>query len=211
MSFVKKTTPPPDVEEGDILKARILDIKKETSKWKNDDGTDKEQLRFEVELENGYKTSTWISYYEHPAEKSKLGKLVLKLRETTKEDPSNVEEFITAIKRFGHVFVKVKGFREYEDEVFPNFSLVTEKLPTHQMKIEQKPQAKTETKDYDVKGLLSRFKDAITFGLPLNVNDWNKSLLVDERLFLLKQGLVENSKEDLDLYFFTEKARVFFQ
>jgi hypothetical protein len=213
LSFIRKTTPPPDVEEGDILKAKILDIKKETSKWKNDDGTDKEQLKFDLELENGYKTNAWISYYDHPGDRSAFAKLTLKLCEMTKKDVSNASEATDALKKYGWVFAKVKSFREYEGETYPNFSIVTEKLPAlpaTQQKIETK-EPEPEIKQFDAKQLLSQFKEAIDYGLPLNIKDWTKNLLVGERLFLLKQGFLEKNKEDQELYFFTDKARTLFQ
>jgi hypothetical protein len=216
LSFVKKTVPPPECEEGDIFKARVLDISKEVSQWKNQDGSAREQLKFEVELENGYKTFAWISYYDQPGEKSAFGKLILKLVAMTKQDIASARDAVEVLKRFGWIFVKVKSFREYEDETYPNFSIVTEKLPATQQKIEDSKEETPKISDIEIKDqklnrLLNQFEDAIKLGLPLNANDWTKSLLVEDRLFLLKNGLVENSKEDKNLYFFTEKAQSFFQ
>jgi hypothetical protein len=219
VSFIKKSAPPPECEEGDVFKARILDISKVTSQWKNDDGSIKEQLKFEIELENGYNALTWMPYYEHPGEKSSFGKLILKLVAATKQDVTNATDAIKALKEFGWIFVKVKSFREYEDETYPNFAVVSDKLPGTQQEIDaEKTTETTETlttntegNDQKLKRLLTQFEDAIKFGLPLNMNDWTKTLLVEDRLFLLKNGLVENSKDDKTLYFFTEKAQQFFQ
>jgi hypothetical protein len=129
VSFVEKAIPPPDLEEGAILKARIIGIQKVTSKWKDDEGNPKEQLQFDLELENGYKCRTWCAFYERPAEKSKLGKLVLKFVEATKKDVHSINEFLGTLKDFGYVFVKCSGFREYEDELYPNFTILTDKIP----------------------------------------------------------------------------------
>ena len=107
MSFVKKATPPPAVEEGDILKAKIINISKVTSKWKDENGKPREQLKFELELDNGYRFRSWIAYYEHPSDKSKLGKLALKFMELTKQDFATVDEFLDALKRFGHIYVSL--------------------------------------------------------------------------------------------------------
>lgn len=210
MSFVEKAVPPLDVEEGTILKAKIINIKKVTSKWKDDAGNLKEQLQFNLEFENGYKCRSWLSFYERPSDKSKLGKLALKFTQATKKEFSTVNEFLTALKEFGFIFVKCKGFREYEEELYPNFSILTDKIPVTQQKLKRAEDAKlgSQAKYIDARQLLTRFKEAIGYGLPLNQDDWNKSLLVEERLFLLKQGLVEKKE---NFYFFTEKAKTLFQ
>lgn len=209
MSFVKESVAPPDVEEGAILKARIVDIKKVTSKWKDDQGNPKEQLQFDLELENGYKCRSWMAFYEEPSDKSKLGKLALKFTETTKKQISTVDEFLTALKEFGLVFVKCKGFREYEEELYPNFAILTDKIPAPKEKQKtEDTKLEPQTKQIDARQLLTRFKEAIGYGLPLNQDDWNKNLLVEERLFLLKQELVEQKE---NFYFFTEKAKALFQ
>jgi len=203
LSFVKKATPPPAVEEGDILKAKIINISKVTSKWKDENGNPREQLKFELELDNGYRFRSWIAYYEHPSDKSKLGKLALKFMDLTKQDFTTVDEFLDALKKFGHIYVSCTGFREYEEELYPNFTIVTTKLPPLQQNLTENTPRRCESKQ-----LLAKFSEALRFGLPLNQEDWNKSLSVEERIFLLKQGFVE---EKDGLYFFTEKARALFQ
>lgn len=208
MGFVKKGAPPPDVEEGRILKAKVVGIKKAVSKWKDDQGNPKEQLEFDLELDNGYKMKAWMAYYLEPTDRSKMGKLVLKLQEATHKTFNNAEEFLAALKQFGQVFVKVKGFREYEDELYPNFGIVTDKIPGFQPKLQQSTQLEPEVRQFDARALLTRFKEAMALGMPLNGDDWNKNLLVEERLFLFKQGLVEQKE---GLYFFTEKATALFR
>lgn len=210
MSFVKKATPPPAVEEGDMLKAKIVDIKKVTSQWKDEEGNLREQLEFELELENGYKVKSWMAFYEQPSEKSKLGKLVLKLAEATKKDIKSIQEFLSLLKSFGWIFIRVKGFREYEEELYPNFAIVTEKIPTVE-KVETKAKETTlepQVKEFDPKQVLGRFEDAVKLGLPLNQDDFNKNLLVEERVFLFKHGYIEKR---LDLYYPTVKALNLFQ
>ena len=210
MSIVKKATPPPAVEEGDMLKAKIVDIKKVTSQWKDEEGNLREQLEFELELENGYKVKSWMAFYEQPSEKSKLGKLVLKLAEATKKDIKSIQEFLSLLKSFGWIFIRVKGFREYEEELYPNFAIVTEKIPTVE-KVETKAKETTlepQVKEFDPKQVLGRFEDAVKLGLPLNQDDFNKNLLVEERVFLFKHGYIEKR---LDLYYPTVKALNLFQ
>jgi hypothetical protein len=216
MSFVKKATPPPAVEEGDMLKAKIVDIKKVQSQWKDEEGNLREQLEFDLALEDGYKVKTWMAYYEQPSERSKLGKLALKLAEVTKKDPKNIQEFLDLLKNYGWIFVKVKGFREFEEELYPNFTIVVDKLP--QAKVETKepvpqtqskqPTLEVQTKQFDAKQLLAPFEDAVKLGLPFNETDFTRAFLVEQRIFLFKNGYIEKR---LDLYYPTNKAYSLFQ
>lgn len=200
--IVKKSIPPPDVEEGDILPAKVLDIKRETSKWKNDDGSPKEQLAFDCELKDGFKLKAWISYYEQPSEKSALGKLAILLEQVTSRQFDKISEVVDALKSFGQIFVRVKSFREYEDETYPNFAIVADKLPGFQRKISSK--SEQAESNVDAEPLLGKFKDVISLGLPLNQNDWN-NLSITDRMTLLSKEYV---KENQGLYFFTEKAKL---
>jgi len=218
VSFVKPAIEAPNVKEGQVLKAKINSINKVTSQWKDTEGNLKQQLEFDLELENGYKFKSWVAFYEQPSAKSKLGKLALKLEEMAKKTLTNIDEFLTNLKSFGHVFVKCKGFREYEEEIYPNFTIVTEKLPISQMKVESQPTQETklidtskiQAKEFNAKALLGRepFISAIKFGLPLNESDFTKNFLVEERLFLFRQSFVEKRE---DLYHFTSKANTLFQ
>lgn len=108
-------------------------------------------------------------------------------------------------KGHGQVFVQVKSFRHYEDESFPNFAIVTDKLPGLQEKLSSD---RDEEKVKNLKPVLEPFADAITRGLPLNQQDWNKSLQVSDRLALFKQGFVTEKE---GLYYFTDKAKDLFQ
>mgnify|MGYP001133039817 CR=1 FL=1 len=222
MSFVKLAKEPPDVKEGEILKARITNISKGTSKWKDEQGNPKDQLEFDLELEDGYKFKSWMAFYDQPSEKSKMGKLALKLQETTGKELNNAEDFLVALKSLGQVYVKCKNFREYEDIVYPNFTILTEKMPKKQQQakvIEEQPATsqqpltqnqtslKEKTREIDAKQLLSRFKDAIEMGLPLNEKDFNSNLLVEERIFLFKHAYVERRQ---DLFYFTANTQQLF-
>lgn len=129
-SFVKRSAPPPDVKEGEILKTRILDIKRVTSQWKNNDGSPKEQLELQLELENGFRAKTWISYCANPSDKSALGRLALAFEQSNKTRFNTMDDFLAALQRFGAVYVKVKSFREYEGRLYPTFSLFSDKIPT---------------------------------------------------------------------------------
>lgn len=210
LSFVKKAQPPPEVEEGDILEAKILTVQKVTSQWKDNEGNPREQLQFDLELDNGYKFKSWMAFYEQPSDRSKMGKLALKLQDATGKTISNPEQFLSMLKEHGRLYVSCEGFREYEGDVYPNFSIVASKIPRLE-KEAGKVEAKPALLGVDVKALLtSRFAEAVKMGLPLNERDWNSSLLVSERVALLKEGYVEY-KANEGLYFFTRKAEDLFR
>jgi hypothetical protein len=200
MGFIKETPPPPECEEGNVFKARIVEIKKVTSTWKDEE---REQLQFDCQLDNAYKVRVWAAYYEQPGEKSTLGKLALKLQQATKHEFSNIDEFIAALKTFGSLFLRVKGFREFEETMYPNFAIVTDKLPSLQEKLSTEPK-KERTEGKNVKVILEGFKDIITLGVPLSLNDLTNSVTITDRLTLFKDGLIEKKE---DLYFFTDKAK----
>jgi hypothetical protein len=210
VSFVKKAAPPPAVQEGDMLKAKIVGIKKVQSQWKNEEGDFREQLEFDLELDNGYKVKAWMAYYEQPSERSKLGKLGLKMLEVTKKDAKTVEEFVDLLRSYGWIYVKCEGFRQFEDELYPNFSVVADRLPPPEIKTETKkePTLEQQTKQYDAKQLLAPFEDVIKFGLPFNETDFTRAFLVEQRIFLFKNGFIEKR---MDLYYPTVKAANLFQ
>jgi hypothetical protein len=203
--FVKKSVPPPQCEEGDILKARLMEIKRETSKWTDDKtGEPKEQFEIDFELENGFKGRTWMTYYEAPGDRSALGKLALVLQRMTKREIDDVQGFLSEFKAYGKFFVRVKGFRESEGgDEYPNFSIVTDRLPA----LQEKLTSKIEEKKLDLKSLLEPFREAISLGIPLNQSDWDVGFTVNDRVALFKQGLIEHKE---NMYFFTDKARELF-
>jgi hypothetical protein len=213
VSFIKRATPPPSVREGDVLKARITNVSRVTSKWKDEEGNPREQLQFDLELENGYKFRSWVAYYKQPSDRSKLGKLALKFMELTGQKYNSVGEFLEALDTYGYVYVTCTGFREFEDELYPNFSIVATRLPPLQTKIEPtKPlPAKKETSQQrevtpETLEFIQKSKEIIELGLPLNEGDWNETVPVQVRAELLKLGLVEKKE---NLYFFTEGVRSF--
>lgn len=206
--FVKKTIPPPQCEEGDVLKTRLTEIKRETSQWKDDKtGESKEQFVIDFELENGYKGRTWIAYYETPGDRSALGKLAQTLERMTKREINDIQGFLTEFKAYGKFFVRVKGFRQTEGgDEYPNFAIVTDRLPGMQEKLTAKGEESERAPD--LKAVLEPFTDAVNLGIPLNDHDWNNSFTVNERVALFKHGLVEKKE---DMYFFSDKARELFK
>jgi len=210
MSFVKPATPPPDIEEGQIEKAKIISIKKVASKWKDGEGNEREQLEFDLELENGFKCKSWMAYYEQPSDKSKLGKLALALENKLKIKLENINQFLDALRKYRIVFVRCKSFREYEDEMYPNFSIVSEMLPDTTNTKTCTPVLKEPEPVFDPKALLGvePFISAIQLGIPVNKEDVLKHLTPEQRTFLSKNGYIEVFQEQL---FFTTKAVNLFQ
>lgn len=128
LPFIQEAPPAPDIEEGDILKVTIGELEREEGQYG-------EQVRFNFSLKEGFQGRAWISYYEKPSDRSKLGKLLIKLHEKTGVIYKTVDEALEALKDYGEIFVKVKGFREWEGQTWPKFSIVADKLP---VKEEQK-------------------------------------------------------------------------
>ncbi len=126
MSFIKKSVPPPKLNIGDIIPAKILDIQQETSTF---DGEEKEQLRFDIELSNGYRARTWMPFYREPNEGSTMGKIAAALVAATGRDITNATEFIQKFRAYGAILLKVKGFRDYEGKTYPKLGIYADQLP----------------------------------------------------------------------------------
>jgi len=214
MSFIKKELPPPDVKEGELLKAKILDINFPVeSRFKSERGEPRQQIHFRLQLEGGYEFRSWMSYYERPSERSNLGALCTTLMALTKNDYNSVEETLEALRRHGHVYVKVSGFREWQEKHYPKFKVVPNRLPPLQTKIEptapspaRKDTTMTPKVTLETLEFIRQSKEIIEMGLPLNENDWNSTVPAKVRAELLKQELVEKKE---DLYFFTEGVNSF--
>ncbi len=121
--YVKKATPPPELRVGQRVEASIKAITQVTGKFG-------EQLQFELELDNGYKCTAWIKFYEEPSAASALGKLGLAVMQELNEDHEAVEETVIALKkRIGRVFLECTGHREYEGSQYPKLKVVPTEFP----------------------------------------------------------------------------------
>ena len=214
MGFIKKGVPPPAVEEEDILRARIISISKVTSKWKDEQGNPREQLQFDLELEGGYKFRSWIAYYQGPSDRSKLGKLAVNFMDLMKQQHNTVDQFLEALKNYGWIYVRCKGFREFEEEVYPNFGIVVTKIPPLQTKMpiaqSSSPVVASSTQNNlspETLDFIRQNREIIEMGLPLNETDWNTTVPARIRVELLKGGLIDKRET---LYFFTKAAESFF-
>ena len=120
--FIKKAIPPPEVKQGQRLPAKIEAIELE-------DGQYGEQWKFDLELENGYKTRAWIKHYDEPSEASSLGILCINLCNTLDIFHDRPHDYLKDLKDYGMVLLECKGHRVHEGKTYPKFKLVPEILP----------------------------------------------------------------------------------
>jgi hypothetical protein len=214
MSFIKKEKPPPDVKEGEVLQAEIVDITYPVeSKFKSAEGEPKQQIDFRLRLPDGYEARSWMAFFERPSERSNLGMLCNTLMALKKAEYKSVKEALEELKEHGRVYVRVSGFREWQEKLYPKFKVVPNKLPPLQTKIEptkpsptkegttQPPKVTAETLQF-----IQKSKEIIELGLPLNESDWNGTVPVQVRAELLKLGLVDKRA---NVYFFSEDVNSF--
>lgn len=200
----------PHVEEGNVLEAEIIDMKWPVeSKYQNVDGTPRQQIELALRLQNGFEFKSWLTYYERPSIKSKLGKLCKTLMASTGVQYQSLKEFLDDLKKYGRLFVQVSGYRTWEDEEYPKFSILSTKLPEPKKEI-TKPQtvASPQKVSAETIDFIVRNQGIIDSGLPLNEGDWNTTIPFHVRLELLQKGLIEKKE---GLYFFTKEVAQFFQ
>jgi hypothetical protein len=211
LSFLKEEAPVPDVEEGDVLESEIVDMKWPVeSKYQNEDGTPRQQIELTLRLQTGFEFKSWLAFYERPSTKSKLGKLCQTLMGVTGIQYKSIKEFLDDLNKHGRVYVQVSGYRTWEDEEYPKFSVLSTKLPEPKKEITKTPtiavslqKVSSETVDFIV-----RSQGIIDMGLALNESDWSATVPVQVRSELLKNGLIEKKE---NLYFFTKEVAKFFQ
>jgi len=215
MSFIRKEKPPPDIKEGEVLLAKVLDIQYPVT------GKYKEQAQWRIQLDNGYETSVWMAFYEKPSERSVLGQLCITFMNMTQMPFNKVGDVLEAIKKHGKIYVKCSGFREWNEKLYPKFKVVSTKLPPLQPKVEPtkpspakeptqpsvQPSSQQEALQLTPEALeaIRVNADIIAAGLPLNENDFT-TFPAKVRLELLKRKLVERRNE---FYWFTEAASSF--
>lgn len=232
MSFVKREMPPPNVKEGETLEAKILDIEFPVeSGFKTKEGKPQYQVKFTLELDNGYQTPSWIRYYERPSERSTLGALCLAFVDKIGKDPGDVPKTLNALKEYGRIFVQVPnkdGFREWNGKLYPKFKVMpfklpeaTEKTPSQATQPLAPPVEKEEKKTPKpaVEGVseetaryIKESKNMLEMGLPMNESDWN-GLPVATRAELLKHKFVEtkvDAETEKKMYYFTQATKPFF-
>ena len=112
MSFIKKSVPPPEVKEGEVLTAKIIGIEYPVdSNYKDDQGRVKQQIKFRLLLPNGYECNSWMTYYEQPSDKSVLGALSITYMNMIQGPAESVKDVLEGIRKLGSIYVKCSGFR----------------------------------------------------------------------------------------------------
>jgi len=126
MSFIKHSVPPPELKEGETLLATILDMRYPV------EGKYKPQIEWQIQLDkehDKYDAKMWTTFYEEPSDKSILGRLCITYMNFAKGAYGKVSEVLEAIRRHGKIFVKVTGFREWNEKLYPKFQVNPTKLP----------------------------------------------------------------------------------
>lgn len=92
MSFIRKSVPPPEVKEGEVLEVAVLDVEYPVK------GQYRDQVQFELEAANGYKFRSWMAWYEEPSDRSSLGKLAITFMDLVKGPFEKVDDVLEGIK-----------------------------------------------------------------------------------------------------------------
>jgi len=130
MGLIRRSVSPPEVNEGDVLPASIVDIKYPVEgKYTDKQGNKRLQIVLRVRFECGYETYVWIPYYERPSDKSILGQLILTLQGLMAKVYETLDEVFSDLKKIG-IYVECVGFREWRGGRYPRFKIVPTKLPS---------------------------------------------------------------------------------
>ena len=146
MSFIKHSVPPPELKEGEVLLATILDMRYPV------EGRYKPQIEWRVKLDKeheNYEAKIWTTYYEEPSDKSILGILCLTYMKLAKQPFEKVSEVLEAIRKQGKVYVKVTGFREWNEKTYPKFQVNPTRIPGIQNNLPTTGPIPLETKKED--------------------------------------------------------------
>ena len=137
LDFIREKTDqtgsPPNIKEESETTAKIISLEYPVSSdFKNKDGSQKLQVKFNLELDGGYLFPCWISYYTEPVSLSNIAKICQTLADKTGAKPHTVNEALQLLKEHGRIYVKCTGYRTWNDQDYPKFGVVTEKLPDAQ-------------------------------------------------------------------------------
>jgi len=173
MGIIEKSPPPPPCKEDDILKVKVMKVNVVKSKFDDDDGNPQRQFKWQVQCENGYKTTMWgPRFYERPGERSIMGKMVTRLQEALGKEYASANDVLQDVKtRVQHLNVRVKNFRDYEGDKFPTFGISLNGFPM--LGTTQTAQTPTQNQGngFDAKKLLLPFANQCKMGLPLTDKD----------------------------------------
>jgi hypothetical protein len=130
-SWVRDNKPPPSIDEGAVIAAAIRSYQIVDSKFKNADGSTKQQVKFSLEYE-GYEFFAWISYYKRPFKSAKIVTLAEALYHVTHKTSRNVDEALRDLADYGYLYVQCTGHRVWEDVRYPKFTVIADRLPPKQ-------------------------------------------------------------------------------
>jgi len=143
MSFIRKSVPPPEIKEGEVLTAKILNVEYPVeSSYKDDQGRPKYQVKFRLELPSGYECNSWMAYYDEPSDRSMLGELSMTFMNAIEGPVETVKDVLDGLKTRGSIYVKCSGFREYNEDLYPKFKVVVNRLPGTQKSLKTTKQKK---------------------------------------------------------------------
>ena len=128
-SYMRPETPQgetPQLALGQQLEIKIQSIEKVSGQYGD-------QLQIDGALDTGWNARAWIKYYAVPAPNQYLGKLCLAIERVTGQTFSSVEQAINALRSYGRIYLRVSGFRTYEDKEYPKFSVFADTLPGEQV------------------------------------------------------------------------------
>lgn len=122
-SYMKEAVPPPQLEKDTIVEAAIVSITRVEGQYGP-------QIQFDLKLGDGYQARAWVKDYETPSVASKLGQLCILIEREVGQSFQSVDGALRALKSLGKVFLEVTGHRDFNDQPYPKFAIVTSKLPT---------------------------------------------------------------------------------
>jgi hypothetical protein len=131
MSFIRRSSPPPELSIGQELEARIVDIQRVQSPASSR-FPQHNQIQFTLELDDGFRCNSWISYYDQPSDASNLGKLCDAFMRIARQTFSTVDDCLYGLKAYGRIFVICNGHREYQGKHYPKLKIVCDRLPGQQ-------------------------------------------------------------------------------
>jgi len=138
LSYIRDSTPPPKIAKGDVIATKILSYEIVKSNYKNNDGSDKFQVKFQLEY-NGYTFPSWMGYYRNPFRVAKIAKLNEAFVEATNIMTNDIDDFLRKLSVFGLLYVECTEHRIWEDQEYPKFTVVATKLPPRQTALPEQP------------------------------------------------------------------------
>jgi len=121
--YGRDVAPPPNLRKGQRVVASEIKITSVEGKYGP-------QFQFDGILEGfDYQARAWVKKYDDPSRATKMYKLaVLADKRMGRWSPS-VDDGVKNLESVGRIYFEVNGFREYEGQTYPKFSVVDDELP----------------------------------------------------------------------------------